>query len=118
MREKCLSSLTAVTILQEKTDNEEYIITRSDTIVVTIRTVEQPEGKDRKILVKGIELKPSLYERIKRLVRITLSDEDLRFSFVPHEPLPCNPSTIKKLRTNRAQKMLKQWNCFKKTSFS
>ena len=118
MKEKCLSSLTAVTILREKTDNEEYIITRSDTIVVTIRDAEKPEGNDRKILVKGIELKPSLYERIKRLVLITLNDEDLQFSFVPHTPLPCEFSTVKKLRTNLAQKMLKQWNCFKKTSCS
>ncbi len=118
MKEKCLSSLIAVTILREKTDNEEYIITKSDTIVVTIRDAELPEGKDRKVLVKGIELKPSLYERIKRLVLITLNDEDLQFSFVPHTPLPYEFSNVKKLRTNLAQKMLKQWNCFKKTSCS
>lgn len=118
MREECLSSLTAVTILREKTDNEEYIITRSDTIVVTIRDVEQPAGNGRKILVKGVELKSSFYERIKRLVRITLSTENLQFSFVPHTPLPCKFSTVKELRKNKAQKMLKQWNCFKKTSFS
>jgi hypothetical protein len=116
--EGCLSSLRSVTMLREKTENEEYIITRSNIIVVTIRWEELQEGNGRKILVKGTKLTPSIYKRIKRLVRVTLNENDLRFFFIPHEPLSPSKylSTVRNLRTNQAQRMLKQWNCFKKPS--
>jgi len=114
-KENCLTSLAAVTLLREKSDHKEYIITRSDITIVTVKRKENGQ----KILVKGIEICYPLYERIKRMVRITLDDKDLQFAFIPHKPLPRTYlSTTKNLRTIQAKQMLQQWNCFKKSPFS
>lgn len=109
------TSLKAVTLLREVNETAEWVITHGDTIVVTVRRDEN----GRKVILKGIELSPSLLERIKRLTSITLCDKDLQFTFVPHKPLPRDYlSTTKNLRTGRAKQMLKQWNCFKPAPLS
>jgi hypothetical protein len=112
--ENYLTSLNDVTLLREKTDTEEYVITRSDIKIVTVKR----EENDQKILVKGVEICSSLSKRIQRMVRLTLGDKNLHFYFVPHKSLSSkNLSTVKNLRTIQAKHMLKQWNGFQKSSF-
>jgi hypothetical protein len=112
--ENDLTSLNDVTLLREKTDTEEYVITRSDIKIVTVKR----EENGQKILVKGVERCPSLSKRIQRMVRLTLGDKSLHFYFVPQKSLSSkNLSTVKNLRTIQAKKMLKQWNGFEKSSF-
>jgi hypothetical protein len=112
--ENYLTSLNDVTLLREKTDSEEYVITRSDIKIVTVRR----EDNDKKILVKGVEICPSLSKRIQRMVQLTLGDRNLHFYFVSHKSLSSkNLSTVKNLRTTQAKRMLKQWNCLQKSSF-
>lgn len=109
-----LTSLNDVTLLREETDNEEYVITRSDIKIVTVKR----EENDQKILVKGVEICFSLSKRIQRMVQLTLGDNNLHFYFVPHKSVSSKYlSTVKNLRTIQAKHMLKQWNGFKKSSF-
>lgn len=111
--DNCLTSLDAVTLLRKKTDIEEYVLTRSDIKIVTVKR----EENGQKILVKSVEICPSLSKRIQRLVRLTLGDKTLQFYFVPHKLLSSKSlSTVKNLRTNQAKHMLKQWNGFKHPS--
>lgn len=113
-KENCLTSLAAVTLLREKSDTKEYIITRSDIKIVTVYR----EENSQKILVKGVEICSSLSKRIQRMVRLTLGDKNLHFYFVPHKSLSRKYlSTVKNLRTIQAKQMLKQWNGFNKSSF-
>jgi hypothetical protein len=114
-RDNCLTSLASVTLLQEKSDSKDYIITHNDTTIVTMKR----EENGTKILVKGVEICYPLYKRIKRMVRITLGNKNLQFAFVPHKLLPRTYlSTTKNLRSVQAKQMLQEWNCFKKSAFS
>jgi hypothetical protein len=107
-------SIKNVTIKQESEDRKKSVITRGDTLIVTVRRNNKiPDA--REIFIKGIECDIDSFKKAQRYALVFLEQRGdyngnrLTYKFIPLEPLPDNYLSRKLTSRQKTKRLLKEW---------
>ncbi|MHA2060798.1 MAG: hypothetical protein ACW963_00700 [Candidatus Sifarchaeia archaeon] len=107
-------SIENVTIKKESEDRKKSVITRGDTLIVTVR-INNKIPDAREIFIKGIECDIDSFKKAQRYALIFLQQRGdyngnrLTYKFIPLEPLPDDYLSRKTTSRQKTKKLLKEW---------
>ena len=107
-------SIENVTIKKESSEGSESIITRGDTIIITVRK-EKTDDVALEILVKGLDCDSEFFDKAKRYAHLILrqrgdySGTQISYRFVTLTPLPENYLSRKLSLQQKTKRLLKEW---------
>jgi DNA-binding MarR family transcriptional regulator len=114
IKQEQITPIKDVAIKKEFTENAEFVITRGDTLIVTIRK-NHKKSDENEILVKGLGCDPKLFEKAKRYALVFLQQRGgydvnrLSYKFISLASLPDSYLSQKIFFQKKTKNMLKDW---------
>lgn len=114
IKQKQITPIKDVAMKKEFTESAEFVITRGDTLIVTIRK-KHKKSDEHEILIKGLACDFELFEKAKRYALVFLqqrgeyNENHLSYKFVSLIPLPESYLSHKNSFQKKTKNMLKEW---------
>jgi hypothetical protein len=109
-----ITPIKDVALKKEFTENAEFVITRGDTLIVTVRK-KYKKSNEHEILIKGLACDVELFEKAKRYALVFLQQRGgydvnhLSYKFVSLTSLPDSYLSHKIFFQKKTKNMLKGW---------
>lgn len=114
MKQGQITPIKDVAIKKEITERAEFVITRGDTLIVTVRK-NNKKSDVHEILIKGLACESELFEKVKRYALVFLqqrgdyNENHLSYKFVSLTVLPDSYLSNKIFLRKKTKSVLKEW---------